>query len=350
MITSARLQHVRSYHDESFEFDRGVNIIVGRNASGKTTLLESILVATQGKSFKAKDNELIQTDQPWLRIDLGSEQSQRVCKITRDNDKVVKTFSVDGKDFSRLSAQKKIPAVLFEPNDLQLLHGSPERRRLFLDDLISQMLPGFDATRRHYKRVLAQRNALLKNTNQNNEQIFVWNLRLSELGGKIVAERVKLLKQFNSEISKLYSEVAGQKTDIILQYETKLPVDTYESTLLRALEKNIERDTLIGFTTYGPHREDFQVIMNGAKADEMASRGEIRTLVLVLKMLEASFVETVQQKRPILLFDDVFSELDGKRRQALVGFLQPYQSFITTTDADVVLEHFLETTHVITTQ
>jgi DNA replication and repair protein RecF len=352
MITSARLQHVRLYDDQSFEFDDTVNIIIGQNASGKTTLLESLLVALQGKSFKAKDQELVQFDQPWARIDILLSDSERVCKLVVEQEKTVKTFEVDDQTIMRLSAQKKIPTVLFEPNDLLLLHGSPERRRNFLDDLIGQMQPGYESVRRHYKRVLAQRNALLKKSGQNlrNDQLFVWNLRLSELAGKMVAERVQLLEQFNVNISKYYSEVAGATSTIELQYDTALPIATYETTLLKTLEKNIDRDKLLGFTSAGPHREDFQVIMNSQNASQAASRGEIRTLVLVLKMLEASFIEQVQQKKPILLFDDVFSELDGRRRQALVQFLKPYQSFITTTDADLVLDHFTKTTRVITTQ
>jgi DNA replication and repair protein RecF len=352
MITSARLQHVRLYDDESFEFDNTVNIIIGRNASGKTTLLEALLVGLRGKSFKAKDQELIQLQQPWARIDMSVEDSARVCKIVNEGEKTRKVFEIDDQSFTRLSAQKKLPAVLFEPNDLQLLHGSPERRRNFLDDLIAQMQPGYDATCRHYKRVLAQRNALLKRSGQtlHHDQLFVWNVRLSELGGKIVQERTRLLGQFNTQVSELYSTVAGAKTNTKLCYETSISVASYETSLLRALETNTDRDKLLGFTSRGPHREDFSVVMNDHPASQTASRGEIRTLVLVLKMLEADFIEKVQQKKPILLFDDVFSELDGKRRQELVTFLKPYQSFITTTDADVVLEHFTQTTHIIPTQ
>jgi DNA replication and repair protein RecF len=352
MITYARLQHFRSYTDDSFEFDTGVNIIVGPNASGKTTLIEAIAVGLSGKSFKARDVELIEEGKEWMRIDIGAISESRICKVVREGDKSAKTFEIDGKSYKRLSAQKAVPITLFEPNHLQLLHGSPEMRRTFLDDLIAQIKPGFDATRRHYKRVLAQRNALLKQhgTHTNNEQLFVWNLRLSELGGKIVAERLALIERFSESLSQLYSDIAGIDTKVTIEYASNISQKNYETALLHALERNMDRDSLLGFTSAGPHREDFTLAINDSPASQSASRGEVRTMLLVLKMLEAQFIEDVRNIRPILLLDDVFSELDGKRRQALVNFLSLYQSFITTTDADVVIDHFSESAHVIPTQ
>lgn len=350
MITYARLQHFRSYADGSFEFDPGVNIIVGPNASGKTTILEAVLVALAGKSFKAPDKELLETGTEWTRIDIGEESSIRVTKITLQGEKTTKTFEIDEKEYKRLPREKTRPIVLFEPNHLLLFHGSPELRRTFLDDLLTQVIPGYSVTLNHYKRVLTQRNALLKQPGTpSKDQLFVWNLRLSELAGKIVTERQAILVQFNTQVSRLYSEISGVHTNIELIYVTPVNSGNYETSLLQSLERNIDRDSMLGFTTRGPHREDVRIRINGKDASEIASRGEIRTIVLVLKMLEAQFIEAARSDRPILLFDDVFSELDGKRRQALVSFLKPYQSLITTTDADVVLEHFTTTSHIIAT-
>lgn len=348
MITYARLQHFRSYTDGSFEFDPSVNIIVGPNASGKTTILEAILVALSGKSFKATDKELLQANSSWARIDIGDERSNRTCKIEANDERTIKTFEIENKVYKRLSREVTIPSVLFEPNHLLLFHGSPELRRTFLDDLISQIVPGYVTVLNHYKRVLSQRNALLKQPGiPSTDQLFVWNLRLSELAGKIVRERQVIIKEFNSQASDLYSEVSGVHTKIELSYATPINQDSYETSLLQALEQNIDRDSVLGFTSRGPHREDVKLCINGKDAGEVASRGEIRTIVLVLKMLEAQFIETARKQLPILLFDDVFSELDGKRRQALVAFLKPYQSIITTTDADVVIDHFTAEANVI---
>jgi DNA replication and repair protein RecF len=348
MITYVRLQQFRSYKDGSFEFNPGVNIIVGPNASGKTTIIEAVLVALQGKSFKARDAELLQQSAEWARIDLGTEDTSRICKLVTEYEKIIKTFEIAGQVYKRLPAAKTIPVVLFEPNHLLLLHGSPDLRRTYLDDLIGQLLPGFESTRRHYKRVLSQRNALLKlHTAPASDQLFVWNLRLSELAGKIVSERQTLIARFNSVISQLYSEISGKKSEILLEYSTLVPAAQYQTKLLQKLEHSFARDSALGFTSHGPHREDVYISINGQSAAQAASRGEIRTLLLSLKMLEAGFVEEARKLRPVLLLDDVFSELDGKRRQALVSFLKPYQSLITTTDADVVIEHFTNQANVI---
>jgi len=348
MITYVRLQHFRSYTEGAFEFDPGVNIIVGPNASGKTTIIEAVLVSLHGKSFKGTDKELLQTNAPWARIDVSTETEVRVVKLMAQEDKIAKTFEIEDKEYKRLPREKTIPAVLFEPNHLLLFHGSPELRRTFLDTILSQTLPGYTAVLMHYKRVLAQRNALLKQQNAPaNDQLFVWNLRLSELAGKIFTERQSLITEFNKKLSGLYSEISSNTTKVELSYTTPIQARSYETSLLKALEKNIERDTILGFTSRGPHREDVRLYINNKDASEVASRGEIRTVVLALKMLEAQYIETARNEKPILLFDDVFSELDGKRRQALVTFLKSYQSLITTTDADVVIDHFTDSAKVI---
>lgn len=350
MITYVQLQHFRSYTEGSFEFDPGVNIIVGPNASGKTTIIEALLVALGGKSFKGTDKDFIQTDNPWARVDVGTESEIRVAKIQVYENKTTKTFEIGDKEYKRLPRERTVPTVLFEPNHLLLFHGSPELRRNFLDDLLSQTTPGYITVLTHYKRVLAQRNALLKQQNTpTKDQLFVWNLRLSELAGKITTERQSIITEFNKKLSGLYSEISDSETQIELHYTTPIQIESYETSLLRALEKNIERDTSLGFTSRGPHREDVRLCINSRDASEVASRGEIRTAVLTLKMLEAQFIEDARSQRPLLLFDDVFSELDGKRRQALVAFLNPYQSFITTTDADVVVDHFTSQCRIIPT-
>ena len=353
MITYVRLQYFRSYTDGSFEFDPGVNIIVGPNASGKTTIIEAILLALQGNSFKSSDTELRKSESEWTRVDVGTQADSRVVKISDDTkkDATLKIFEIEGNTYKRLSRERSIPVVLFEPNHLLLFNGSPELRRSFLDNLIAQTVPGYTTVLRHYKRVLAQRNALLKQpTKPSSEQLFVWNLRLSELAGKIVFERQSAIAKFNQAMSKIYSEISGTPTTITFIYNSRIPTETYETSFLQVLERTLDRDTILGFTSHGPHREDVTMHINGKPAGDVASRGEIRSLVLVLKMLEAQFIEEARGKRPILLFDDVFSELDGKRRQALVAFLKPYQSLITTTDADVVIDHFTDQARIIALQ
>ena len=342
MITDLRLQRFRSYSDASFDMGEGVNIIVGPNASGKTNLLEAVLVLARGGSYRAKDAELVQFGQDWARLDADLPDSSRTVKIASDGT-VKKTFELDGDTLTRLSHQRTLPAVLFEPDHLLLLSSSPDLRRTFLDDLIEQTVPGFGATRRHYKRVLAQRNSLLKkNPKGLQEQLFVWNVRMSELGGRIAVERQRLVRDFNEQIGGIYNKLAGRGDAVTAEYTSPFPSDRYETALLQKLEQNTELDVLRGFTAYGPHRDDMAVLIDGHPVQEAASRGEIRTLVLALKILELHLLEKARGQKPLLLLDDVFSELDGKRRQALTKFVNSYQTFITTTDADMVVRHFTE--------
>lgn len=348
MIASLRLQNFRSYSDSSFEFEPAVNIIVGPNTSGKTTIIEALLTLATGRSFKGHDRELLKTNAPWGRLDIQGINHTRTFKLVQDERDLSKEYIVDGTSYKRLPGSKTLPVVLFEPNDLQLLHGSPEARREFIDTILSQTSPTHAQALRHYRRVFAQRNALLKQLKKpSNEQLFVWNLRLSELGGVVAASRQALIARFSDALPALYSAVAITETKLSAAYISKIPLETYETSLLKMLEKTVDLDIARGFTGNGPHRDDMVFTINDRLAHETASRGEIRTLVLVLKMLEAQCVEEARLEKPMLLLDDVFSELDGRRRQALVQFLRPYQAFITTTDADVVLEHFLGKANVI---
>ncbi|HET8669709.1 MAG TPA: DNA replication and repair protein RecF [Candidatus Saccharimonadales bacterium] len=340
MITDIRLQHFRSYTDDFFDVDAGVNIIVGPNASGKTNLLEAVLVVSHGSSYKAKDQELVQFGSDWARIDAHTASGERTVKI-KAGPSINKSFVINGQAITRLHHSRTLPIVLFEPNHLLLLVGSPDLRRSFLDDLIEQTEVGFGSTRHHYRRVVSQRNALLKkNPRDLHEQLFVWNVRLSELGGQIAKQRQALVRRFNERAEELYQSLAGRDNKVTLEYATRFNPESYESQLLHKLESSIEQDVLRGFTAYGPHRDDLRVLIDGHEAAETASRGETRTLVLTLKVLELKLLEELRKAKPLLLLDDVFSELDAKRRQSLTSYIADYQTFITTTDADIVAQHF----------
>lgn len=342
MVTSIRLQHFRSYTDATFRLGESVNVVVGPNASGKTNLLEAILVIAQGASYRVKDSELIQFDAPWGRLDAEASEGKRTVKLTRMPP--TKAFEVNEQTLVRLHQSRTLPVVLFEPDHLLLLSGSPDLRRAFLDDLIEQVEPGFSNVRRQYKRVLSQRNALLKkNPRDLSEQLFVWNLRLSELGGRIAHDRAQLVDKLADDTAKLYISLASDAKQLSLSYISRFPVEGYESALLRKLETSLDLDLARGFTAYGPHRDDLGVLLDGHASDEVASRGEVRTIVLTLKIGELHIIEQLRQQAPLLLLDDVFSELDIRRREALTKYVANYQTFITTTDADAVLQHFRKT-------
>ncbi len=349
MFSDIRLQRFRSYRDESFEFETGVNIIVGPNASGKTNLLEALLVAATGGSFRAKDAELVAFGAPWSRIDVRGTEDVRVVKLLpQENGSVKKEFIINDQKLLRLSLQKTIPVVLFEPNHLLLLHGSPDLRREYLDNVLEQTVSGYGKARRDYRRVLAQRNALLKRGLSVKNQLFAWNIRLSETGSHLAKERHTLVEHINERIGGLYRNLAHSKAaEVQVSYTASCDIVQYSSSLLQALERRQDEDIERGYTTTGPHREDLRLTFNGRDASEVASRGETRTVLLGLKIIELQLLEEARGRKPLLLLDDVFSELDGKRRKALTEVIGGYQTFITTTDADVVVQHFMNNCHII---
>lgn len=340
MIYDIRLQQFRSYTDESFEFNPAVTIIVGPNASGKTNLLEAILVAARGSSYRAKDTDLVQFEKSWARLDARTDDGDRTVKITPE-ETYKKQFVINEQKLYRLATTRTIPVVLFEPDHLRLLAGSPERRRTYLDELLIQTTPGYGTTLRNYKQALAQRNALLKQpTNNITQNIFPWNVKMSQLAGAIVTARVGLVAGLAATITDLYKTLSHTDTTVTISYTSTCGADQYESNLLHKLESNLAIDQQRGFTSSGPHRDDMQITFDGHPSPLSASRGETRTAVLALKILELQILERVRAQKPLLLLDDVFSELDGARRHALTDYLSRYQTFITTTDADIALASF----------
>lgn len=346
IFTSLRLQNFRSYIDYAIELNPGVNIVVGPNASGKTNLLESLLVVCGSPSFRTAYDNLINNKKSWARIDSSNNEGTRVVKLKFKNDILDKSFEINEKLKKRLSFNDVIPCVLFEPEGMRLLTGPPDLRRNFFDDILSETNFEFSSLKNHYKRALNQRNHLLKMGNKNiSTQIFAWNVRLGELAGKLVEQRIKLLENLNKQIGKIYSQIAEQKTEVYIKYISDLNLKSYESSLIKALENSIEKDMLRGYTYFGPHREDYAIQINNKNADLIASRGETRTLVLSLKLLEIKILEQKRKLKPLVLLDDVFSELDGMRRRALTEYLEDYQVVITTTDADVIQKNFAQSTN-----
>lgn len=343
MITSIRLRNFRSYRDASFEFEPAINIIVGPNASGKTNLLEAVMVLAGGSSWRARDEALISFKKDWARIDGAFDGHERSLKIEKNSAPTTKTYIIDDHPYRRLNLERTEPVVLFEPDHLDLLSRGPDVRRDFFDDLASRTKPGFKQLASTYRRALAQRNALLKKGPAHTKnQLFVWNIRLSELGSQIASARTELVSGLNHNLNRAYGQIAGRRSISQIVYEAQFDPGQYGSKFLARLEKNIEIDIARGFTTAGPHREDYSFNLNKHNAHSSASRGEVRSLVLALKALELELVEKAYSKKPILLLDDVFSELDGKRRQALVKMLAGHQAILTTTDADAVIAYFDE--------
>ena len=331
ILKTLRVQNFRTHSDFILEIGEKSTLISGANGSGKTSLLEAIYFALQGTSFRSSDKEILRNDgSSWFRIDLkDSKDSLRTIIFNDAVQKSKKQFLVDGNKKARLCANLRIPVVLFEPDDLQLLSGSPTRRRNFLDYFLSQIFPSFQLALARYNKALKQRNNLLKRNNVSKDELFPWNLMLAEYGAEIISKRQDFLELLNSKIEEVYFEISGVKDEIKIDY---LGEKVSKNEILAILSENIERDKILGYTNFGPHKHDIQFIFNKKPAQNVASRGENRSLVLALKFIETDILADLTSKRPIVLLDDVFSELDDDRQKLLTKHFSKYQTIITSTN------------------
>lgn len=332
-IVSLRVQHTRNHEDASFRFPARVSVITGRNGSGKTTLLEALHTALRGTSFRGSDNEVLGREKTWWRIDVrGSEDESRTVKFDSQKTSGRKQFDIDSKTSYRMPVSSKYPVILFEPDDLRLLNGSPSRRRQFIDTFIGQINPLYGSTLRKYDRALKQRNALLKQPVASQDDMFVWDMALAEYGAEIIRERTQVIERINTALTDTYHSIAGTDDTVTLHYSHTL-IDGIEQKLANDLVTRFERDRLLGFTSIGPHRHDVISEFNNSPTTSVASRGEIRSIVLALKFIEVDVASEATGLSPIVLLDDVFAELDESRQQRLAEKCRDNQMFITSTNA-----------------
>lgn len=353
MYSSIQLHNFRSYKDYAAEFEPGVNIIVGPNGSGKTNLLEALYAVSTGGSFRVADRELLSHGTNSFRLEAWYGDQQRILSYQLQDDQTVdKQFIIDGNKRVRLTHQQRVPIVLFDPDHLRLLRESPSLRREYLDNLLTRLQPDFAWLKHQFERVLSQRNAMLKrrlSPAQLEDQLFVWDIKFAELAEQLVTRRRELVDRLEASLADIYSTIAHQPHQAAISYHSSVSGDNYHANLLRLLSAGLARDVERGFTGIGPQRDDFSISLDNAAAASSASRGEIRTLLLALKIIELGLVAAQQDMPPLLLLDDVFSELDAARRQALATLAKNYQTLITTTDADAIVGHFLEGYRVIAT-
>jgi DNA replication and repair protein RecF len=337
MLQTLELTNFRSYQNGLFGFEPGVNIIVGSNASGKTNLLEAIHTICTLQGFIAADKDLIALEEDWSRLEALTDDGVRVVKLQRDKPKLME---IDGEAKKRLSPLTSLPVVVFEPEHMLLLSSEPERRRSYIDGILSLTRSGYKADLVAYKRALAQRNRLLKHEYFSVDQLFVWDLQLAEKAGVIAAARQSMIETLQDVCINHYQSISNSNVELKLSYVSKLPLDNYSNNLLAQLKNSIDVDRQRGYTGFGPHRDDVYIELKGSDARITASRGETRSIILALKIAELELLHEQTGKAPVLLLDDVFSELDGSRRRALAEALKDYQTFLTTTDADVAIDHF----------
>lgn len=332
MLEHLSLVSYRSHEMFSTDISPQTNVIIGLNGIGKTNILEAILVAYTGKSYRANDTQLIHHDSEYSRIDIRhSDQVRKIYLKRNQNGKVEKNFDIGKKKIKRLTFQHTLPVVLFEPEFMQIIAKGPDMRRDYFDGVLSRILPSYQTSLNTYKRLLAQRNSLLKQ-NPTQDDLFVWDVRLSQSGALIAIKRAQLIDRINSVISDIYSQLSSRESVVKLKYISKQPIELYADKLLDSLQKNRHIDIERGFTTQGPHRDDIEFYLNGSEVSLSASRGETRTLLLSLKIFEIDLVKKVREQSPLLLLDDVFSELDEIRQVKLIEYFKDNQVIITTTN------------------
>jgi DNA replication and repair protein RecF len=340
-IEGLELANFRSYTEAQFDLHPNVTIVAGPNASGKTNLLESIYVLASTKSFRARDRDLIRHDQDQFRIAAKFDSDDFALALSTTDGSMQKKITHGGVKRTLVSHVGRIQVTLFEPTDLELVSGPPESRRRYLDFILCQTDRSYLKTLQQYRRVLKQRNTLLDGFDMERirEQIFAWDVKLAELALEIYESRQRLLEVMSQLVPEFYRDIAGEGEAVRFEYLPSVAAP-YGENFLEVLAQNLTRDLAAGFTTIGPHREDFKVAFKNNEITSVASRGEVRTFILAMKLAELTYAEQRTGIRPILLLDDVFSELDRQRRGFLLDRLQSHQTVITTTDADAVTREF----------
>ena len=327
-ILRLAVQNVRVHSLKMLDLEPGTTLISGSNGCGKTSLIEALYIALRGKSFRGSDESIFSYGAQMYQIDVATDELQyRVTYQNQDGAKR-KQFVVAGKKHGRLPYALKYPIVLFEPDTLRIVNGSPQRRRDFLDGLIQQYDQSYSYELSRYNRALLQRNKLLKDPLINDDELFSWNLILSDYGAKIISKRQAVLNDFNSKITAIYQSIAGTSDTVSLQYSHESYVSAQK--LLKEYEEKITYDKAVGATSTGPHRHDIAIGFGDKSAIKVASRGEARTIVLALKFLEAAYIEQQTGKRPLILLDDVFGELDRHRQKRLMSEFVDNQIVMTS--------------------
>lgn len=329
IIKTLKIRNFRSH--EFFELNcwKETTMISGENGGGKTSILEAIYEAMRGKSFRAVDREIVKRGAEFYRVELEYVDGRNVTVIYEESGR--KTFLVEDKKTARLPKKHKEPVVLFEPEDLNLVSASPSRKREYFDREFGQLSESYSISLSKYTKALRQRNELLKRENLRRDEMFSWDVMLARLGTEIWKFREVEVEKINEKLTRVYRSIAENEDEI--RIELKRDGEEDESKYLKALEEGFEKDRILGHTGFGVHRDNYEFLFNGVGAEGSASRGEVRSIVIALKFIEAEEILKTLGKKPVVLLDDVFSELDETRQKALVRNFKQNQVIITSVNA-----------------
>ena len=327
IIKTVKVSNFRSHKEFLLSCWKMTTMITGENGGGKTSILEAIYEATRGKSFRAVDRDILKRGEDFYRIELEYNSGEKIVVTYEKGGK--KVFYCGDKKFFRLPRKYKYPLVLFLPSDLGLVDASPGRKRDYFDQVFGQLDESYSNSLSKYNKALKQRNELLKFESTSNEMAFSWNLLLAKYGVDIRKKREKILSTINKTLTSVYRSIAENEDIVSIKYEADTE-GLNESAYLSRLERDFDKDRIMGHTGFGIHRDNYDFYFNNTIASGSASRGEVRSIVIALKFIEAEMVLEVLGKKPIVLLDDVFSELDEKRQKCLVKNFKQNQVFITS--------------------
>lgn len=338
-INKIELQNYRNYSNQVVEFSDGLNLLIGKNAQGKTNLVEAINFCSIGRSFRtSKDKELIQFNQDRARIYLELEKASGKSKIeviiSNSQKKIVRINSYSILRMGELMGE--LNCVLFSPDNLKIVKDGPQDRRRFLDIDLSQLSKVYFYNLLKYEKILMQRNKLLKTCSDKvvaRNGIEVWNEQLSQVGARIIFERQKFIEALSNIVSEIHKKLTNNKEFLAISYDGIVgkSVDDIYRKFYDSLTQSIDKDINLGYTSVGPHRDDIKIICNSIDARTYGSQGQQRTVALSLKLAELEFFKLEKNEYPVLILDDVLSELDDERARLLLDCTDHIQTILTGT-------------------
>jgi len=316
--------------------EKPVFAFFGANGHGKTNLLEAIYLCALSKSFRTRTNlDLINFDEDFCSIECSVDrEAPKILEVIVTREPAQKILKVNDVKKSASDFIGLLKAVFFSPDDLSEMAFAPRLRRRYLDVLLSQLDHEYLDNLMKYQETIRNRNALLKKIREGEakkEELDFWDNQIVEFGLSITQRRADLIVQLQTLLNDLYKSISQTEDDLGINYQSNIGEIKDSQDLLMKLTENIDRDIATGITQLGPHRDDLQFMINGHDMVYFASRGEWRSLVLALKFAEIQLIEEKTGEKPVLLLDDVFSELDEVRQKYLFEAIKNTQTFITTT-------------------
>lgn len=336
IIKSIELANYRNYDFLTLQFHKGINILYGDNAQGKTNILEAIYVAATTKSHKgSKDKEIIHfhCEDAHIRTYLEKEGIESRVDMHLRKSKP-KGIAIDGQKIKRAADLMGLcNVVFFSPEDLGIIKNGPAERRRFIDMELCQLDKVYLRHLNHYNKILSQRNQLLKDIYQKPEledTLNIWDMQLIDYGKQIIEKRKVFIEQLNTIILEIHKKLSGGREEIKIQYQPNTEIQEFE----QKLKQNREKDKRLKTSSTGPHRDDFSFLTEKIDIRCFGSQGQQRTAALSLKLSEIELVKKLTKDTPILLLDDVLSELDSRRQNYLLNSIKDIQTVITCTGLD----------------